>query len=75
MTVTVYLAVFVTATSGLLPGTHLMLNKCLLIYEQTKGSISEVVSFGKKEGSNNKPGFLCTAMNTVVFNPYNNLAQ
>ena len=43
-------------------GTHGVLNKCLFIHEQTKGSVIEVVNIGKKKGPNNEPDFFFFAL-------------
>lgn len=46
-------------------GTHGVLNKCLFVHEQTKGSVIEVVNTGKKKGPNNEADFFfCTFMNS-----------
>lgn len=60
--ITVHLIAFVITTSSMVLGTHGVLNKCLLIHEQTKGSVIEVVNTGKKKGPNNEPDFFFFAL-------------
>lgn len=67
---TVHLAVFVTATYSVAPGTQEVLNKCMFVYEQIEASVSEVVNTGRKEGPNNQPDFFFLHFYDVItFNP------